>query len=176
MLLTEVQSLDIISVNIWQILISLINLLLLFLIIKKFLFKPVQNMLAKRKASIDADYEEAAEMKKAAAESEKAWNMKLEGAQAASDAIIDEAKRSAKHRSDEIIAAANDKAAGIIRRVENDAELEKKKAQATIRDEIIDVSTMLTEKLLSREINEEDHRELISSFIDGIGEDDGHDS
>ena len=46
MLLTEVQSLDIISVNIWQILISLINLLLLFLIIKKFLFKPVQNMLA----------------------------------------------------------------------------------------------------------------------------------
>ena len=176
MLLTEVQSLDIISVNIWQILISLINLLLLFLIIKKFLFKPVQNMLAKRKASIDADYEEAAEMKKAAAELEKAWNMKLEGAQAASDAIIDEAKRSAKHRSDEIIAAANDKAAGIIRRAENDAELEKKKAQATIRDEIIDVSTMLTEKMLSREINEEDHRELISSFIDGIGEDDGHDS
>lgn len=176
MLLTEVQSLDIISVNIWQILISLINLLLLFLIIKKFLFKPVQNMLAKRKASIDADYEGAAEMKKAAAESEKAWNTKLKGAQAASDAIIDEAKRSAKHRSDEIIAAANDKAAGIIRRAENDAELEKKKAQATIRDEIIDVSTMLTEKMLSREINEEDHRELISSFIDGIGEDDGHDS
>ena len=35
---------------------------------------------------------------------------------------------------------------------------------------------MLTEKMLSREINEEDHRELISSFIDGIGEDDGHDS
>lgn len=176
MLLTEVQSLDIISVNIWQILISLINLLLLFLIIKKFLFKPVQKMLAKRKAAIDSDYEDAAEMKKAAAESEKAWNTKLEGAQEAADAIIDEAAQSAKRRSDEIIAAANDKAAGIIRRAENDAELEKKKAQATIRDEIIDVSTMLTEKMLSREINEEDHRELISSFIDGIGEDDGHDS
>lgn len=127
MLLTEVQSLDIISVNIWQILISLINLLLLFLIIKKFLFKPVQNMLAKRKASIDADYEEAAEMKKAAAESEKAWNIKLEGAQAASDAIIDEAKRSAKHRSDEIIAAANDKAAGIIRRAEMMRSLKRKR-------------------------------------------------
>ena len=34
-----VQSLDIISVNIWQILISLINLLILFLMLKKFLFK-----------------------------------------------------------------------------------------------------------------------------------------
>ena len=34
------QTLDIISVNIWQILISLINLLIMYLILKKFLFGP----------------------------------------------------------------------------------------------------------------------------------------
>ena len=34
----SVQSLDIISVNIWQILISLANLLIMFLILKRFLF------------------------------------------------------------------------------------------------------------------------------------------
>ena len=48
MLVPEVQNLDIISVNIWQILISLINLLLLFLIIKKFLYKPVKKFIAQR--------------------------------------------------------------------------------------------------------------------------------
>ena len=42
------QSLDIISINIWQILISLCNLVLLFLILKKFLYKPVHNVLAQR--------------------------------------------------------------------------------------------------------------------------------
>ena len=41
------QFLDIISVNIWDILISLINLLILFLVFKRFLFKPVQKMLDK---------------------------------------------------------------------------------------------------------------------------------
>ena len=53
------QSLEVISVNFWQILISLLNLLILFLLFKKFLFKPVNNMLAKRQSEIDAKYEEA---------------------------------------------------------------------------------------------------------------------
>jgi len=48
------QTLEVISVNLWQILISLLNLLILFLLFKKFLFKPVNNMLAKRQSEIDA--------------------------------------------------------------------------------------------------------------------------
>ena len=50
------------------------------------------------------------------------------------------------------------------------AELEIKKAEKTIKDEIVDVSYALTEKLLEREINEKDHDNLIDSFIDEIGE------
>ena len=42
------QTLDIVSVNLWLILISLANLVLVFLIVKKFLFKPVQRMLDQR--------------------------------------------------------------------------------------------------------------------------------
>ena len=46
------QSLDVISINIWHILISLCNLILLFLVVKKFLFKPVKNLLASRQAEL----------------------------------------------------------------------------------------------------------------------------
>ena len=53
------QNLNVISVNIWQILISLVNLLLLTLIVKKFLFKPVKKVMDQRKSAIDADYEQA---------------------------------------------------------------------------------------------------------------------
>ena len=41
----SVQSLDIISVNLWQILISLANLLIITFILKRFLFKRVQAVL-----------------------------------------------------------------------------------------------------------------------------------
>ena len=62
------QSLGVISVNIWQILISLINLLLLYLIFKYFLFKPVTRMLEKRQSELDERYAKADEAKRAAEE------------------------------------------------------------------------------------------------------------
>ena len=47
------QTLDVISVNLWQILASLLNLVLLFLIVKHFFYKPVRKMLDERRATID---------------------------------------------------------------------------------------------------------------------------
>ena len=50
------------------------------------------------------------------------------------------------------------------------SEQEKKKARAEMHDEIRDFSTLLTEKLLDREINEDDQRAFIDSFIDSLGD------
>ena len=55
------QTQDIISVNVWQILISLCNLAILFLILKKFLYQPVKKALARRQADLDAQYAKADE-------------------------------------------------------------------------------------------------------------------
>ena len=44
------------------------------------------------------------------------------------------------------------------------------KAEADIKKEIVEVSTALANKLLEREINAEDHRDLIDSFIEKIGD------
>jgi len=74
----------------------------------------------------------------------------------------------ASYRENEIISEARDRAAGIVREAENEAELLKRKADEDIKSEIVDVSALLTEKLLDREINENDHRNLIDSFIDKI--------
>ena len=49
------QFLDVISVNIWAIIASLANLLLLTWIIKRFLFKPVKKIVDARRAAIDED-------------------------------------------------------------------------------------------------------------------------
>ena len=53
------QNLSVISVNIWQILISMVNLLILTWIIKRFLYKPVKKMVDARRAAIDEDYARA---------------------------------------------------------------------------------------------------------------------
>lgn len=166
------QSLDVISVNLWQILISLANLLILFLIIKKFLFGPVKKMLAKRQEELDSRYRAAEEAKVRAEADEKYWNEKKSGAEAAADEILNRATENARLREEKILEDAKASAEGIVRQAEAQADLERRKAEDSIKREIVDVSTALTEKLLSREIKLEDHRSMIDSVIDTIGEED----
>ncbi len=168
-----VQTLDVISVNLWQILISLANLVLLFWIIKKFLFKPVKNVLAKRQNEIETQYESAERAEKQAYELKESWEKKLSSAESEANTIIKNAADNAKYRGDKLIFEAKEKAESIIRTAQSEAELELKKATDGIKREIVDVSGTLAEKMLEREINTEDHRALIDSFIEKIG--DGND-
>ena len=62
------QNLSVISINIWDVLISLCNLMLLTWVVKKFLFKRVQKVIADRRAAIDADYAQAKEAREHAEE------------------------------------------------------------------------------------------------------------
>jgi F-type H+-transporting ATPase subunit b len=162
-------NLDVISVNIWQILASLANLLILTWILKRFLFKPVKKILDARRAAIDADYAQAAAAKAEAEEDRLNYEAAMAAAQQTSDQIISEATRTAEHRGSEIVAEAREKATDIRRQAEADALLERKKAEDDMKREIADVSARLTGKLLQREINEEDHRALIDSFLQEIG-------
>lgn len=165
------QSLDIISVNLWQILISLANLTILFLLLKKFLYKPVTKMLKQREAEIDSRYADAETAKNSAEAKDAELTSRLANARLEAEGIVKEAADAAKVRGDKIVEDAKATADGIVRQAEIDAALELKRAEESIKTQIIDVSTALTEKMLSREINAEDHKALIDNFIDKIGED-----
>ena len=164
------QNLGIISVNIWSILISLANLAILFLILKKFLYKPVQKMLDERRAQIDGDYADANAAKQSAEAKDAELTEQLAGAKAQAEGIVKEAADIAKARGDKIVEEARATADGIIRQAEEDAELERKRVGETIKEQIVDVSTALAEKMLEREVNADDHKALIDDFIDKIGE------
>lgn len=164
------QTLEVISVNLWQIVISLLNLLILFLLFKKFLFKPVNNMIEKRQAEIDERYDAADVAKRAAEEDRLFWDEKIGTVKAETDKMIEKAQDNAKRQGDAIVTKAREQADGIIRQAETQAQLEMKKAEEGIKREIVEVSTALANKLLEREINPEDHRSLIDSFIEKIGD------
>ena len=166
----QVQSLDVISVNIWHIVISLANLVLLFLLVKKFLYKPVLKVMEERRSEIQEGYDAAAAAQ-ADAEANKAhWDEKMLSAQEKADAMIKDAADTAKLRSNKILADAKDRADNIVAEAQTQAALERKNAEAGIRKEIVVVSTEIAEKMLEREINDDDHRQLIDSFLNTIGD------
>ena len=163
---------EIITVNIWQIVVSLLNLVILFLIVKKFLYKPIKKTLKDREEKLEDKYTEADERLENAKNTEAELNEKLSEADKAAEQIVSDATVVAERRKAEITREAQAEADNIVRLAHAEAELERKKAQGDIKTQIVDVSLALSEKLIEREIKEEDHHNLIDSFISQIGDED----
>lgn len=164
----DAEYLELISLNIWHIIATIANLLILTLILKKFLFKPVQKILAERRSQVDNLYSDAEEAKAQAESDKKKYTEKLRGAQDEADSIIKTATARADKLGDEIITDARQKAADTVKKAEADIEREKKKAMNELKNEISEISVRIAENVVSREIKDEDHKELIDSFIDKL--------
>lgn len=164
------ENLGIVSLNIWQILISLTNLAILYTLLKKFLYKPVKAVLEGRKATIEKTYADAEEARTSANVAREEYAAKLATANETAEGIIHDATVHANKRGEKIVAEAQQKAEEIVRQGEVEASLEKKKAMESIRRDITDVSAAMTEQLLQREMNENDHRKMIDEFLKGVGD------
>ncbi len=164
------QSLEIISINLWNVLISLANLLLLFLLIKKFLYKPVKKVLAERENALGKKYSDADNAKAEALKNQDIWQNKMASLKTEADVILSEAKEDALKCSQQIIEEGQKTADKILKKAEADAQLELKKAEAVIKKEIVDVSSALFEKLVEREMNTQDHQKLINQFLSETGD------
>lgn len=164
------QDLDIISVNIWHIVISLANLIILFLILKKLLFKPVKKIVDQRQKEIESEYKKAEKTQTEADAIKAEWEGKMATAEAEADKIISDAVERADSRNEVMLYESREKADQIIRKAKADIERERKDARETIKKEIVDVSEALSEQIIGREINMDDHRDLIDKAIDKIGE------
>ncbi len=148
----------------------LLNTLILFLIFKKFLFDKVNAVLDQRNSAVAKTYEEADKTLENAKQLEVEYTEKLAAAKEESAEIVKNATKKAQTRSDEIIADAKEEARNIVDKANADIEKEKKRAVNQIKDEISDIALSIASQVVSKEIDEKTHEQLIESFIDEIGE------
>ena len=106
----SVQSLDIISVNLWQILISLANLLIVTFILKHFLFKRVQAVLSARQEQVSKIYGEAEESRNTAVSMKQEYEARLASAREEADGLVRTAVVTAQRKGDQIVAVASGQA------------------------------------------------------------------
>lgn len=168
--MSEIQNLDIISINIWQILISMANLLIIFLLLKKFLFKPVQAVFAKREAQVKGIYDEAEKSRSSAAAMRQEYETKMAGAREEADSIVRTAVQSARRESDAIVAEASGKASHLLKKADADIAQAKQQMLQEVRGEISDLAVSIAEKVVEREINEKDHQQFVDEFIRNVGD------
>ena len=158
-----------VSIGGWNIVVTICNTLITFLIVKKFLFKPVRKMLAARAEEDQAMYDQAESDRAEAAAMKKDYTESIANAKAEATQITQTATRRATVRSEEILAEASRQATDMKRKAEQSIEQERKKAMNEIKDEIAGLSVMIASKIVEKDISEEDHKRMIEDFIDKVG-------
>jgi len=157
------------EIDVSKLIATLINFLILFLILKHYLFKPVNNMIDKRQNEIvDKINKTDEDMKKA--EALKNENDKiLSGAKNDGINIVEGYKVKAEQLSSDIVKGARDEADTIIKRAKTEAERQTEKAADEMKNQIVDLAVLMSSKALGETVDEDQHRRLIKDFIVKVG-------
>ncbi len=158
------------GINVFTALFTLANTVALFLVLKKFLFKPVMQMIDDRQQEIDDMYAEANDAKSKAKAMEQEYQEKLANATETSEKLVKEAVARGQNREEEIIRQANADAEAIRRKASADIDREKKKAINDAKDEISVIALAIAGKVVGRELTGQDQSGLVDEFIDQLGD------
>ena len=154
----------------WTIIFQYCNLLILCLLIKKFLFKPVMAVLKARQDEIDGIYDATKEDRAQAAALKADYDRHMSGAREEADQLVKSAVESANRRGDAIIGDAKQQAAGMLRRAESEIAQERVKAFAEVKKELSGMAVDIAEQMVSRELNATDQDRLVDEFIRNAGD------
>ena len=161
---------EFLNINFFTSLFTLVNTVALFLVLKKFLFKPVMQMITDRQKEIDDLYDAAGAAEKNAKALEQAYQQKLSVAAETGERMVKDALKRGQDREEEIIRQANAQAAAILDKAATDIAMEKKKAVNDAKDEISEMALAIAEKVVGRELTVADQAGLVDAFIKELGE------
>lgn len=151
--------------DVWSLIFTWCNLLILFLLVRKFLFKPVQNILKQREQEVGEMYEKAHVAQSEAEAMEAEYSQKMADAKNEAAQIMQSATKNAQMRSDEIVREAQEKAAQAMAKAQESIERERKEAAAQIQGQVAEMAIAIAQKVIEKEIDGEKHEKLVADFI-----------
>jgi len=149
----------------WQVaLANLINFLIIFFILKKFAFGPIQRVLDDRKAKIDAGLENAKKAETELLMAKEVANKELNIARNEANEIIAAARAQEKA----ILSQAESKAIKATERLISETEIgllkERARVEGELKKKTVDLVIAGMEKILPQEIDHQKRAELIKNL------------
>lgn len=154
----------------WNMLWTLIDLIIFFVLMKCFLFKPIKKTLDARKELIDNQFKEAEDKEKSALELKAEVESQLESVEEEKKKIIVEARENAKTEYDRIVDRAQSDADRIKADAKRSAELESEKILMSVREDVAALAMAATEKVLGESASKDIDSDLYNKFLDESSE------
>ena len=149
----------------WNIVWTIVNILVLFLLLKHFLFKPITEMMESRTAEIENNLKDAEDQKQKASELTAQYEEKLQGAHAEAAQIVSEARQRGQREYDAILKTAGQDAQKEQERARADMEREREEMLRGVQENVTELVLLTASKLSQKELDEESDRKLVDSFL-----------
>ena len=155
----------------FEIVLSMIAVFVLFVALSYILFNPVREMLKKRQEMVQETKDTANREKEEALKLKAEYDEKIKKAEAEVEEILSAARKRALKNERVILDEAKEEAALIIANANVQIELEKKKAMDDLKQEVVSIAAMMAGKVVAANINEKISDQLIEDTLKEMGDD-----
>ena len=152
---------------------TVVNVLIMYALLRKFLFKPVQDVIAKRQQMVDANLADAETSKKEAAETMNAAQEKLRNVDNEAAARREAYEKQAEVEKQQLLADARKQADAIVAAGKASAEAERPSKLRQADAQIADLTRTMCAKVLERNLTQQDDARMLDDLLQKAGESDG---
>ena len=146
------------------------SFLLLIFLVKKYAWGNITSILDQRAEKISSDIDGAEEARKKAEELASKREAELAGSRTEAKTIIENAKETAEKSKSDILAEAKLEAGRLKEKANQEIAQNKAEALQSVKGDVADLTISLAEKILSKNLDSQAHKELIDQYIDQLGE------
>ncbi|HCJ09685.1 MAG TPA: ATP synthase F0 subunit B [Clostridiales bacterium] len=150
---------------------SVINFVVFFLLLRRFLYRPVLSLLDARKAEVEKSLEAAERARQEAEASRAEYERRLAEARTEAQNLVSRAQASAEKTKTEILDQASRQAEEMIERARKAIASEKERALNEVRQELAELAVLAASKVIERSLDVEEHRGLVNDLVKKLPED-----
>lgn len=158
------------STNLWSLFFTVINLILLFILMKVFLFNRINKIIDKRAEIIKKQFSDAENVQKEAYALKQEYEHALSNADEEKNRIIGEARIEAEHEYERIVKDADREAVNLKEKANQDINAEREKSLQSLKTEIAGLVVSAVSKLAASESSFESNKALYDKFLAEMGE------
>ena len=161
--------LEALGVNFKMVIIQAAGFLFLLFLLKKFLFGKIKDVIKARADEIKDTYKKSEDDRSEAERLKVEYQQKAVKADEEAEAKIQVAVSKAKDVSDEMMKETRQAVADEKARAQLNIEIERKKALAEVRNQVVDLTILSTSKLIKQSTKRETAEKLVDDVITGVG-------
>ena len=147
----------------------LLNILVLFLVLRYFLYKPVRKYMTDREASFENERQQIDEIRNEANVLKAQYDTAMKNARFDAEHIAEERRISAEREAEELRKKARQDAQNILTDAMNQATAEREGMLSEMKEQTAELALGIAGKILEREVSQVDHQRIIDSFFEKIG-------